>query len=818
MKSTFTTVAVFGTMLASICNAQLGKPSRTDRSFIKTRDGMLLRQEEPVSIVTTTTPDGRTLQQATGTIKCRLWQNCITFEDGSDGHQWECTFDDPGLDVRYTGYNSKLIVTPGNRNYNDYFHLNGAVSGTTLFVVNGADLTDERMIVDPENVVGTEIYDPESLERGDPVGGDVEPDPRVARGLPLQRKRRLTSTTGTLKTLVVRVVASDSAPAPASDLYEDIFNDEYCLKSQYDRCSYGQLKIQEYQGDISGFPTEPNAPGVVDVVIDAAANGNSRSAIQAAANEKLQAMLGVSDPGTLFDLVMFCMPPGTGTWLAYAYINKWDSYYNNDWCQAVSSQMHEVGHNIGLHHSGEYEGSDSVQEYGDQTDLMGYSYRSDDSPAMCFNAAKNWQLGWFESQQIALDPSEDLGFDPVSFILNGVVDYQENIPGRYVVIRINNFYIGFNRATDFNSGVQEAPNQVTVVEKLGEPTSATKSKLAAKLSVGQQFTIVLSEILSVQLQYVSNDNGKDAVVELNVIGEPVECVGGYNKEVTLTLVTDNYPSDISWGIADPSGKTIFFQENYETKGTYDYTIPGLCAGLQYSFFVNDEYGDGICCSWGQGSYTLTYEGEVLLTGGEYGEGEIRPFTLPLPDVTLPPTTENPTKNPTSSPTKNPTLSPTKNPTFSPTGGPTSGPTKRPTSSPTGGPTSTPTVGPTAEPTSSPVSSPTAEPTSSPVSSPTAEPTSSPVSSPTAEPTSSPVSSPTAEPTTTSPLDLTGCVDDPNFIYRNKARKDCAWVAKGSDRNTRIKCLRRAASDKTDKTKVYKFCKETCDRAGVKKAC
>jgi len=479
IKSTITTIAVLGTLLASICNAQLGKSSRMDRSYIKTQDGRRLpRQEEPVSIVTTTTPDGRALQQVRGTIRCRLWQNCITYEDRSDSHQWECTFDDPGLDVRYTGYNTKTIITPGNRNFNEFFELNGAVSGTTLFVVAEAELTQDTMIVEPDNVITIEEYDPSVLERGEAIGGEVQRSERRPNGLPSER--RLTSPTGTLKTLVVRVVATDNVPAPATALSEDIFDDEYCLKSQYNRCSYGELQIQEYQGDIPGFPTEPNAPGVVDVVVNTAANGNTRQAIQALANTELQNMLGVSDPGTVFDLVMFCMPPGTGTWIAYAYINKWDSYYNNDWCQAVSSQMHEVGHNIGLHHSGEYEGSDSVQEYGDQTDMMGYSYRSDDTPAMCFNPAKNWQLGWFDSQQIALDPSVDLGSDPVSFILNGVVDFQETIPGKYIVIRINNYYIGFNRASGFNSGVQEAANQVTVVEKLGEPNTSTKSKLAAK--------------------------------------------------------------------------------------------------------------------------------------------------------------------------------------------------------------------------------------------------------------------------------------------------------------------------------------------------
>jgi len=53
--------------------------------------------------------------------------------------------------------------------------------------------------------------------------------------------------------------------------------------------------------------------------------------------------------------------------------------------------MHEIGHNLGLAHSGE-----GTSTYDDKSGMMGYSYSSDDNPVMCFNNAKNWQLGWFQ--------------------------------------------------------------------------------------------------------------------------------------------------------------------------------------------------------------------------------------------------------------------------------------------------------------------------------------------------------------------------------------------------------------------------------------
>jgi len=45
-----------------------------------------------------------------------------------------------------------------------------------------------------------------------------------------------------------------------------------------------------------------------------------------------------------------------------------------------------------------------------------------------------------------------------------------------------------------------------------------------------------------------------------------------------------------------------------------------CEGILYEFTLNDTYGDGICCSYGQGSYTISVDGEEVATGGDFGTG------------------------------------------------------------------------------------------------------------------------------------------------------------------------------------------------------
>ena len=51
----------------------------------------------------------------------------------------------------------------------------------------------------------------------------------------------------------------------------------------------------------------------------------------------------------------------------------------------------------------------------------------------------------------------------------------------------------------------------------------------------------------------------------------------------------------------------------------------LCDGIVYQFTINDSYGDGICCTYGEGSYTISLEGEVVASGGEFDNTESATF-------------------------------------------------------------------------------------------------------------------------------------------------------------------------------------------------
>ena len=164
-----------------------------------------------------------------------------------------------------------------------------------------------------------------------------------------RRSRNLMATKGAFKTLVIRVIDSRgvSPDADHDQLINDVFKDRASLKTQFGACSYGKLRIRPFSGE-----TETKLEirdGIVDLHIDYDASGGGQGGDRKALHHAtlLSASEKIGDLRSQFDLILICMPPGTGGWLAYALVNDKLSFYNNHWCSYVSGQLHEVGHNLG---------------------------------------------------------------------------------------------------------------------------------------------------------------------------------------------------------------------------------------------------------------------------------------------------------------------------------------------------------------------------------------------------------------------------------------------------------------------------------------
>jgi len=121
--------------------------------------------------------------------------------------------------------------------------------------------------------------------------------------------------------------------------------------------------------------------------------------------------------------------------------------------------------------------------------------------------------------------------------------------------------------------------------------------------------------------------------------------------LTVTVGTDEYPDETAWSVVTPAGATVM--ENGALAASTVVVTGPLCVPTGSVFTITDVYSDGICCGYGEGSYSLVVEfGAPASIAGNGAFGASASHTLVR-------ATANPTPAPQSSPvTPAPTSSPT----------------------------------------------------------------------------------------------------------------------------------------------------------------
>ena len=143
-----------------------------------------------------------------------------------------------------------------------------------------------------------------------------------------------------------------------------------------------------------------------------------------------------------------------------------------------------------------------------------------------------------------------------------------------------------------------------------------------------------------------------ATTGATTISPPTEGCIGRQKPVVLTINTDDYGSETMWAIVegtDVSGtrdevlsRAVFSGQGYDSD--IQIVMP-LCLpeGPAYTFIIFDTWGDGICCDYGNGSFTISYDGVQVGSGGDFGASQVVLLTegITNPTTQAPPTTTQP---------------------------------------------------------------------------------------------------------------------------------------------------------------------------------
>ena len=363
--------------------------------------------------------------------------------------------------------------------------------------------------------------------------------------------------------LVLRVITGGGSQVPPSnerrlsDKWFGTSTDEVNNKSQFRACSFGKLLIEPFTGNTSKGVNISN--GVYTITVDA--DRMNPRLVERQARAKGSSILG--DLQSQFDFVVLSVPDNEERYAAYAYVNSWLSLYKDRYVDYVTVQMHEIGHNIGLAHSGE-----GASTYGDTSGLMGALWNDDRN--ICFNGPKNAQLGWYSDREV------HVSIDGYDGDLYGIADYGKTDSSAKMILKLYNsgsdtdYYVTFNKAVGVNSNPGEGKNQV-LLHSRPSGLGYGESRLVAKLSAGGSYS------------------GKPMDITVVSIGATAQVVIGGGLCMDTPNWVDSYDDGCAW------------YERYESKG---------CP--RYGNHFNAGYGtpnEG-CCWCGGGSSrvsTIAYE-------------------------------------------------------------------------------------------------------------------------------------------------------------------------------------------------------------------
>jgi len=111
--------------------------------------------------------------------------------------------------------------------------------------------------------------------------------------------------------------------------------------------------------------------------------------------------------------------------------------------------------------------------------------------------------------------------------------------------------------------------------------------------------------------------------------EPCAC---FSSPLKLTLNFDHYPEETSWNIRTQGGVTVASGGTYESQPDLSTLVEDINIGDgEYIFTLSDAYGDGICCNYGQGSFSLEdANGTLILAGSQFQASISESFCASVP--------------------------------------------------------------------------------------------------------------------------------------------------------------------------------------------
>jgi hypothetical protein len=104
------------------------------------------------------------------------------------------------------------------------------------------------------------------------------------------------------------------------------------------------------------------------------------------------------------------------------------------------------------------------------------------------------------------------------------------------------------------------------------------------------------------------------------VAAPPACV-----DLTVTVSTDDFASETSWEIVERGTNIVVGSRQFTFSDDFTTFSNTFCVDPRNCYDVNieDSFGDGICCNYGQGTWSVTFDGVTTASpsGGAFGSSE-----------------------------------------------------------------------------------------------------------------------------------------------------------------------------------------------------